>query len=100
MKISVAGGFDFVAAWLAVEKAQPAVGGCETWKHGERGFKGEESAFSVSQPGQGNAQIEVTERGEMLQSHGNQSLRCGFFMAALPEVNDRQTNVRFWTVTV
>jgi hypothetical protein len=62
VKITVAGRFDLVSARLAIENAQPAVRGCETRKHGEGGFKSKQGTFAVSQSGQSNTQIKMTQR--------------------------------------
>ena len=45
----------------------------------------------MAEAGEGDSEIEVAEREEMLQADGEQSLFGGFFVAALAQADDGQS---------
>ena len=72
--LPVARGFFQIAAGLRMQRGQTAVGRHQTGEHAQRRFDGQRSALAMAKPRERNAQIEVTQRKKVLQSHGQQSL--------------------------
>jgi hypothetical protein len=68
--------------------------------HCEGSFEGEGGAVAVAETRQGNAKIKVAERQKMLQADGEKSLFSGIFVAALPQSDDGQSEMRFGAVTI
>ena len=99
-QVAMAGRFDGVSAGLRIQQSQPAMCGGEARKNRQRSFEGENGALALSETGEGDAEVEVSERSEVLEADGDESLGGGFLKLALAEINGGKSDMRFGTVAV
>jgi hypothetical protein len=89
-----------IAAGLCIQSRQPTVGREKSWKHAEGCLKRQSGAFAMAESCQGDSEMEMAQRQEMLQANRQQSLLGSLLISALPQPDHGQPQVRFWTVSI